>query len=176
MKYFKKIAAVALIGVMLVSLAGCGKTVKKIDEDKIYEVAKKQLEWKKKDFYDGEYDEMHGTNFEDVDDPYIYEDVSYIKGSDYDDDESMWVSYYIFDDEEDANDYFSHYYEAYSFIDKKYRNYKEGKNGYFIDSEDEDDSFSALYYADDMVIEVSAYGKESAKKMKKFVDKLGLPN
>ncbi|MCR5803149.1 MAG: hypothetical protein K6G47_02710 [Clostridia bacterium] len=175
MKYFKKIAAVALIGVMLVSLAGCGKTVKKIDEDKIIEVAKKQLDLKKKDFRDGEDDEMWGTNFEDVDNPYIYEDVYYLKASEYDDDESMWISYYIFEDEEDANDYFSHYYEAYSFLDKKDRNYKEGKNGYYIDAND-DDSFSAVYYAEDMVIDVSAYGKESAKKMKKYVGKLGLPN
>lgn len=175
MKYLKKILALALISVMVLSFAGCGKTVKKIEEDKLKKAMKDQLGWKRGDIYDGEDDDFWGTNFDDVDDPYIYEDVYYLKGYEWDEEESMWVSYYIFDDEDDANDYFSHYYEAYSFIDKKYRNYKEGKNGYYIDNDDED-TFSAMYYAKDMVIEVSAYGEESAKKMNKFVGKLGLPN
>lgn len=174
MKYFKKIATVALIGVMLVSLAGCGNTVKKVKEDKIRDVMKEQLDIKKKDCYEYDEYELHGTNYEDVEDPYIYEDVYYLRGYDYDDDDDVYVTYYIFDDEDDADDYFSHYYEAYSFIDKKYRHYKEGKNGYCIDTSDKD-TYIAMYYAEDMVIEVSAFGEGATKRMKKFVKKLGLP-
>lgn len=174
MKYFKKIAAVVLTGVMLVSLAGCGNTVKKVDEDKIRDVMKAQLGIKRGDCYEHEEYELRGTNYEDVDDPYIYEDVYYLRGSEHDDDEDVYVSYYIFDDADEADEYFSHYYEAYSFIDKKYRNYKEGKNGYCIDTSDED-TYLAMYYADDMVIEISAFGKDSTKNAKKFAKKLGFP-
>lgn len=173
MKNFKKIMAGALMLSMLFSFTACGKKIEKIDDGDLTDAMEDELGWDEDDEYREHKDyEIWGTNFDDVDDPYIYDLDSHIQGMD----DSLFISYSIFDDEEEAEEYFLLYYDVWAKDNKEVPSkYSKNNYGYFIEYVKQDDAFHAYYYAEDMVLEVAAYEKDDVKDLVKFLKAIGYP-
>ena len=177
MKIFRKVLSAALVATMLFSLTACGKKVVKIDEDDFVDALEDNIEWEERQQYVYIEDTtVYATNFEDPDDSFDYDADVYISGMDHGEtDYSVYCQYIIFDDEDDANEYFANYYEAMAEDnDDASKKYKEGESGYFIDINVED-GFHGVYYAEDMVFELRAYNEESVKAVKTMLKDFDLP-
>ena len=177
MKKVKGVIASVLVVTMMFSLTSCC-SVKKIDDKDLEDAFEDVFDWDEddNDYYESDDYEKWATNFDDPDDPFIYDLDQYISGYDSDDDGYMSVSYCVFEDSEDADEYFGYYYEAFAAGDKEVeKSYHAGRNGYYI-SYNEKDRFFAVYFCDDMIIEVTASGDDYTKQMNKFLKTLGLPH
>lgn len=173
MKKFKGVIAAVLAVTMMFSLTACGKKVKRIDDNAIEDAFDVVFGWDDDEYYEFEDYEQWGTNFDDPDDPHIYELDEYISGSEWDDDEYIHITFCDFDEVDEADEYFGEYYGAFG-DDTKKNSYKEGRWGYYIEY-DEKDRFAAMYFCDDMVLEVTGVGKDNVKLVKQFLKELGLP-
>lgn len=176
MKNFKKVLAAALVASMLFSLTACGKKVVKIDEDDFSDALEDTIDWEEgREFGIIKDTTVIATTYDEAD-SYEYDADIYINGMDYGlTDYSVYVQYVIFDDEDDANDYFYCYYEAYAEDNKDVsKKYTEGESGYFIDV-NVDDGFHAFYYAEDMVFEIRAFDEASAKAVRGMLNDFGFP-
>lgn len=175
MKRTVKIMAAFLTLSMAFSLCSCGKSIKKIDEDDFADALEDELDWEEdEDFRIHEEYEVYAVNFEDADDPYYYDTDTFIQGAE-DDDEGilLFIQYNLFEDEDDAEEFFLDYYDEYVGNDSSRPHAHSGNSGYFIDTSS-DTRFSAYYYAEDMVIYVSSF-RDGADTMRDFVRSLGYP-
>ena len=178
MKVMNKVLAVTMIGAMLFSVTSCAKKFKKIDDDDLIDAFEDIFDWEEGyDYRESKDYDLWGTNFEDVDDPYIY-DVKYVQGAEFNEEDYMtyaYVAYAEFEDKEEAEEYFLLYYDVWA-KDKKdvEQAYHKGDWGYFIES-NEKDHFSAYYFVEDTVVEVSSFDEEGVKQLKQLLKSFGYP-
>ena len=172
----KKLVCGMLCLGILFSVCGCGKKVVRIDGDDLTDAFEEYFDWEEGEDYRVLRDrEVRGTNFEDAEDPYFYDVNLYIQGCEFNDDTPYaYVLYLEFEDEEDAGEYFSHYYDAYSNLDDDRRCYRDGSYGYLLLNDDRD-CFHGYIYADDMVIEYTSLDPDGIKIMKRMFAELKLP-
>ena len=176
MKKMRMIVAVTLASATLFSMTGCVKKIEKIDEDDLMDAFEDYFDWEEQaDYRELENYEVRATNFGNADRPFIYDADYYLQGCGYNDEGvSAYVSYIIFEDEEDADEYFENYFATYA-EDKKdvSQSYREGDWGFFIP--DNDNMFRAFYFVDDMVMEVSAYDDDGIETLKDMLKNFGYP-
>ena len=81
----------------------------------------------------------------------------------------------ILNKKEEAEEYFLLYYDVWA-KDKKdvEQAYYKGDWGYFIET-NEKDKFSAYYFVEDTVVEVSSYDEEGVKQLKELLKSFGYP-
>ena len=168
--------AVILVAVSLLPLTSCGKKIHKVSEDDLIDRMEDIFDWAENtDYLKSEDCEFLVTNFDDKNNPYVYEADYSIQGEEYN---GEWVyarvKYYILDDG-DAAATFDNYYKVYADGKKNIESgYSMGNYGYYIEI-DNPDCFRAMYYADDMILEVTSCNKDGIELVKQFVKELGLP-
>ncbi|MBO4635943.1 MAG: hypothetical protein J5685_02240 [Clostridiales bacterium] len=173
----KKFVCGILCVSVLFSLCGCGrKKVIKIDDDDLTDAFEEFFDWEEDDDYRvSKNREVRGINYEDLEDPYFYDANLYIQGAEFTEDTTYaYILYIEFEDEDDASEYFSHYYDEYTWVDDDDRYYRDGQYGYIFDN-DEKEKFSGYLYAEDMVIEFSSYDADGVKILRDMFRSLKLP-
>ena len=179
MKVMNKVLAVTMVGTMLLSVTSCAKKFNKIDEDDLMDAFEDVFDWEEDyDYHEIKDYEVRGTNFDDVDDPYIYEDCYHLQGAEFRDEDYMTYAYFAyneFEEAKDADEYFENYYNVWA-KDKKdvEQAYHKGSWGYYIES-NEKEAFSAMYYIEDTVLEVSSYDEDGIKQVKELLKSFGYP-
>ena len=179
MKTMKKVVSAVLIGTMLISVTSCSKKFKKIDDDDLEDAFEDIFDWDEGEDYRELKDyELWATNFDDTDEPFIYDDVYYIQGAEFNEDDWMthaYIAYSVFEEKDEADEYFVNYYNVWAKDRKDVESaYHKGSWGYYIEA-NEKDHFSAMYYIDDMVLEVSSYDEDGVKQVKEFLKSFGYP-
>ena len=173
MKRFKKTIALVMTAAMLLSIAGCHKKIKKVDEDDVIAALEDVLDLEEAD------DSVYKTDYYDIMEDFPGREIC-IRG--YVDrnagiDIGAVITYIVYEDEDDSEKYFEDYYDAFTnndmFEDKYSGYYNEGEMGYIVIEVGE--FFNAAYYVDDMILEVSAHSEEDIEAAKKFIRELGLP-
>lgn len=174
MNRIEKTVALLLIASMTVSITGCHKKFEKIDEDDIISALEDTLDLEEAEDGDGESDYYNiMDNYPDRD-SFIR---AYMDSGD-GDDGSVVITYIVYEDEDDAEEYFEYCYDVVTdnpiYKPKDYKeHYEEGEWGYAV--VEVGDHFLAVYYVDDMVLEVSARSEEDVGYAKDFIRELGLP-
>lgn len=175
MKRTERVISLVMAIVMLFSLTGCHKEIKKIDEDDLTDALEEVLDLERSDDvteYADCYNIIAGDNPDRV--VTIHGNIiDPVSG-----DVLIAVIYIVNEDEDDSEERFAEHYEhVINHSRLKSRDYSgyysEGEYGYLIIEEDE--AYDATYYADDMYLEVIANSKERIDEAKDFVRALGLP-
>ena len=179
MKTMKKVLSAVLIGTMLLSVTSCASKFKKIDDDDLMDAFEDVFDWEEgADYRENKDYEVWGTNFDDVEDPYIYDDCYYLQGAEFNEEDYMTYAYFayiVFDEPKDADEYFTLYYDVWAKGEKDVESaYHKGSWGYYIET-NEKDCFIAKYYIDDMVLEVSSFDEDGVAKTKELLKSFGYP-
>ena len=100
-----KVLAVTMVGAMLLSVTSCAKTFKKIDEDDLMDAFEDVFDWEEGyDYREIKDYEVRGTNFDDVEDPFIYDDCYHLQGAEFRDEDYMTYAYFAYNEFEEAKD------------------------------------------------------------------------
>lgn len=170
MKRFKKTIALVMAAAMLVSIAGCHKKIKKVDEDAVIDALEDVLDLEEVPLMES-YDNSDYYYVVESDDGSLN-----VTGHVHNDDDPRAgtnIMFHIQDDEDDAEDKFLEYYENYENMDPEIMYYKEGEWGYII--MDRGSVFTAVYYIDDTLLWVHGGTEENAEYGREFIRELGLP-
>ena len=174
MKRMKKTIALVMAAAMLVSIAGCHKKINKVDEDDVIAALEDVLDLEEAD------DSENESDYYNVVDNYPGREI-FIRGyvdKDDDHDESIVITYIVYEDEDEPIEHFEYCYDAvtHNALYKKddyIAYYEEGELGYAVVEVGE--FFDAVYYVDDTVLEVSARSEDDIASAKEFIRELGLP-
>ena len=170
MKRFKKTIALVMAATMLITIAGCRRKIKKVDEDAVIDALEDVLDLEEVPLME---------SCENSDYYYVveFDDGSLnVSGHVHNDDDpraATNIMFHIKDDEDDAEDKFLEYYENYENMDPDVMYYKEGEWGYII--MDRGSVFIAVYYIDDTLLFVNGGSEENAEYGREFIRELGLP-
>ena len=174
MNRIEKTVALLLFASMTVSITGCHKKFEKIDEDEIISALEDVLDLEEADDSDNE------TDYYNVVDNYPGREISIRGYVDKDDnyDKSIVITYIVYEDEDESVEHFEYCYDAVThnalYIKDDYRAYyEEGEWGYTIVEAGE--YYTAVYFVDDTVLEVSARSEDDIGSAKDFIRELGLP-
>ncbi len=174
MNRIEKTVALLLIASMTVSITGCHKKIDKIDEDDVISALEDVLDLEEADDSDNE------TDYYNVVDNYPGREISIRGYVDKDDnhDESIVITYIVYEDEDEPIEHFEYCYDAitHNALYKKddySAYYEEGEWGYAIVEVGE--YYTAVYFVDDTVLEVSARSEDDIGSAKDFIRELGLP-
>ncbi len=165
----KKTISLVMAAAMLVSVAGCHKKIDKIDEDDVISALEDVLDLEEADDSDNE------TDYYNVVDNYPGREIS-IRG--YVDKNDVVITYIVYEDEDESIEHFEYCYDAitHNALYKKddySAYYEEGEWGYAIVEVGE--HYTAVYFVDDTVLEVSARSEDDIASAKEFIRELGLP-
>lgn len=169
MNRIKKAISITMAAAMLVSVAGCHKKIDKIDEDDVISALEDVLDLEEADDSDNE------TDYYNVVDNYPGREIS-IRG--YVDKNDVVITYIVYEDEDESIEHFEYCYDAitHNALYKKddySAYYEEGEWGYAIVEVGE--HYTAVYFVDDTVLEVSARSEDDIASAKEFIRELGLP-
>lgn len=174
MNRIEKTVALLLIASMTVSITGCHKKIDKIDEDDVISALEDVLDLEEADDSDNE------TDYYNVVDNYPGREISIRGYVDKDDnhDESIVITYIVYEDEDEPIEHFEYCYDSIT-NNALYKKddysayYEEGEWGYAIVEVGE--YYTAVYFVDDTVLEVSARSEDDIASAKDFIRELGLP-
>lgn len=167
MNRIKKVISLTVAAAMLVSVAGCQKRVEKIDEDEIISAFEDVLDLEQVSFEESMQLKGESDYYYIVDPSGSSISISgYVHNED-DPRNSTSIFYIVSDDSEDK---FASYYEN---MEPENGCYHKGDWGYFV--KEEGNVIIAVYYADDMVLTVTAGAEENVEYAKEFINELGLP-
>ena len=173
MKRMKKMIALVMAATMLITIAGCRRKIKKVNEDAVIDALEDVLDLEEVPLMESW--ELHDNS----DYYYVVEfddgslNVSGHVHNDGDPRAGTNIMFYIQDDKDDAEDKFLEYYENYENMDPDVMYYKEGEWGYII--MDRGSVFTAVYYIDDTLLWVHGGTEENAEYGREFIRELGLP-
>lgn len=162
MKNIKKIVTSLLAMSMIFTFVACGNKVGEIDEDDFMDALEEYLDWEEDEDY---------FEYEDIDNPESYKLDCYVYGNS----KNIEITYGIFSDEDDAEEYFADRYRGNPpYGGSSVKHYSEGEYGYYIVNM-QDTDFEARYYYGDMIIEVHASGEDNVAAVKKLLKSFKLP-
>lgn len=168
-KTVRKIMSVILATSVVLPLASCGRKIEPIDSKDF----KKALE----DILDIDDDEYYDWEEDDNENIWYY-------------DSNIIVDFYIYEDEDDAYDYFEDQYDEYEdmmddkdFSGKSKAVFTDTYGYILLDGEADtknwldDDYYGGIYYAGDMVVRIFTTSTKDAKKetVDELLSELGLP-
>lgn len=165
MKNLKKAVSVILVAAMALSLAGCASKFKAVDEKDFKEACKSAFGAKNSEIEDYGYGDVEF---------YAYEE------------KNIEVSLMIYDDEDDAQDFFEDVYDELEDaiddgdVEGKTKLVNHETWGYVIvkgENEDGDDIYAGFYLVDDQIIMFTCESlkDKDVSKVNDFLKDLGLP-